>query len=116
MIHVAPIAGFAEHQQADAGRYLALLGRVEALCRQVDSARQTANDSLGRLNALPQPEVGDSSMLVALLDIHRRDREALFEAMRQLESAREALRAAASTIAPSSVAPLHEDMQQLNRR
>lgn len=102
MMHVAPIAGSTERHEVDIGGYLALFGRVEALHRQVDSARRTANDSLSRLNALPQPEIGDSSMFVALLDIHRRDREALFEAMRRLETARETLRVAAATIAPSS--------------
>ena len=109
MMHVAPIAGFTERREADVGSYLVLLGRVETLNQQVDSARRTANDSLGRLNALPQPEVGDSSMFVDRLDIHRRDREALFEAMRQLETAREALRIAAAAIAPAGGS-------QLNRR
>ena len=112
MMHVAPIADFTERREADIGNYLALFSRVEALHQQVDSARQAANDSLGRLNALPQPEIGDSSMFVALLDIHRRDRETLFEAMRQLETAREALR----MIAPSGAVPLHQDTQHLNRR
>lgn len=102
MMHVAPSAGFSEasSRDADIGRYLSHFGRVEALKLQVDSARRAANDSLGRLNALPQPEVGESTLFVAALDIHRRDREALFEAMRQLETAREVLRLAASTVVP----------------
>ncbi|GAA4127657.1 hypothetical protein ACFFTN_03615 [Aminobacter aganoensis] len=102
MMHVAPSAGFSEagSRETDIGRYLSLFGRVEALKSQVDSARRIANESLGRLNALPQPEIGENTLFVDALDMHRRDKEALFEAMRQLDAAREALRLVAAAVVP----------------
>lgn len=102
MMHVAPSAGFSEagSRETDIGRYLSLFGRVEALKSQVDRARRAANESLGRLNTLPQPEIGESTLFLDALDMHRRDKEALFEAMRQLDAAREALRLAAAIVVP----------------
>lgn len=89
MMHFVPTrqgvpAGSSDHQ--------ALRAHVERLDAEVCAARRTANESLDRLNALSQPDIGDTGTYVALLDLHGRDKEALFEAMRRLDAARDQLR------------------------
>ncbi|WP_269930822.1 hypothetical protein [Aminobacter sp. HY435] len=98
MMHFVPMPRRPDPRDGDAAdsEHLALRARVEVLGAEVCAARRAANESLDRLNALMQPDVGESSVFVSLLDLHSRDKEALFEAMRRLEAAREKLRRAAS--------------------
>lgn len=94
MMHFPPARAAAPTGVGLSG-YLQLFARVEALQVQVHAARTAAADSLERLNTAPRPEIGDGSAFMTLLDRHRSDREALFEAMRQLDAARASLRTAA---------------------
>lgn len=94
MMHFVPKA---REPVSDAGKtansdQLILRARVELLSAEVSAARDAANESLDRLNALAQPNVGGGSFLMSLFDLHNRDKEALFEAMRRLEAARDQLR------------------------
>lgn len=93
MMHFPPARAAAPTEVGLSG-YIKLFARVETLQARVNSARAAASDSLERLNTAPRPEIGDGSAFMALLDLHRSDREALFEAMRQLDAARAALRTA----------------------
>ena len=81
------------------GRYRESFAGVEASTSAVRRARRAANESLKRLNAEPVPRSNANPVFVSLLEKHRKDREALFSAMRQLDDAREALRRIAAEIA-----------------
>jgi len=73
-------------------RYRELAGRIEALTSLVLEAKRRADESLSRAHDAPQPHETSNTIFVALYEAHWRDREALFEAMRQLDVARDALR------------------------
>lgn len=94
MMHFVPMApgSGAPAGKAEAVDQRALRADVDLLDAEVCAARRIANESLDRLNALGQPGIGESSAFHALLDLHRRDKETLFEAMRRLDAAREQLR------------------------
>lgn len=53
----------------------------------LDQAKRAANESLARLQEAPEPHTADNSAFTHLYDLHCRDREALFEALRRLEEA-----------------------------
>lgn len=75
------------------------LSRKDALLRidmwqaRVIKARRTADESLLRVQDAPEPHITTNTLFVALFETHQRDREALFEAMRQLDAARMSLTA-----------------------
>lgn len=75
----------------------ALAGEVEVLMAVVSKAKRIADESLARANEAPHPHETSNTIFVALYETHWRDREALFEAMRRLDKAREELRAAEMT-------------------
>lgn len=94
MIHYRPTRELLpENGSVDAvsSHYHELVGRVEALMALVSRAKRAADESLSRANDAPQPHETSNTIFVALYEAHWRDREALFEAMRQLDVAREAL-------------------------
>lgn len=79
--------------------YRETFAEVEALGALVCRAKRTADLSLKRVNATPQPHNAGNSAFAVELERHRADRETMFEAMRKLETARQALRAIASDFA-----------------
>ncbi|WP_090329471.1 hypothetical protein [Nitratireductor aquibiodomus] len=90
MMHLSPIDDFASHHAFEAeeleryrGKYL----RVERLRSKVQAAKRAAAESLARANDAPEPHDGSNTIFVALFDAHCRDREALFETMRELDEA-----------------------------
>lgn len=90
-----------EDSGADSGlnRYRESFAAVEASASAVRRTRRAADESLKRLNSLPEPRTDANPVFVSLLEKHRQDREALFSAMRQLDDAREALRQIAAELA-----------------
>lgn len=81
---------------ADSSRHHELAGRIEALTTLVSRAKRVADESLARANDAPQPHETTNIVFVTLYEAHWHDREALFEAMRRLDEARDELRAAAA--------------------
>jgi hypothetical protein len=64
----------------------------------VQSAKQKASESLARLNEAPEPHDTTNDAFAVLYDAHYRDREALFDALRQLEAVRQVLSGAAAPL------------------
>lgn len=81
-------------REAVLSSHSALAGEVEVLMAVVSKAKRIADESLARANDAPHPHETSNTIFVALYETHWRDREALFEAMRRLDKAREELRAA----------------------
>ena len=69
-----------------------VLAAVETAAAGVFLAKRAADESLARVNAAPEPHMTTNTVFVALYEAHQRDREALFAAMRRLDTATEALR------------------------
>ncbi|WP_395446502.1 hypothetical protein ACHMW7_00555 (plasmid) [Aminobacter sp. UC22_36] len=84
---------------AEIRRYREKFADVEALGALVRRAKRTADLSLRRVNTAPGPHNAGNGAFAVELERHRRDRETMFEAMRKLEAARQALRAIASDFA-----------------
>ncbi|MAS14287.1 MAG: hypothetical protein CMH69_13350 [Nitratireductor sp.] len=90
MMHLSPIEEFASHHACEADeleRHRGKFLRVERLRSKVQAAKRAAAESLSRANETPEPHDGSNTIFVALFDTHCRDREALFEAMRELDEA-----------------------------
>lgn len=83
-------------QVAPAARHRELRVVVEACVSAVHRAKRAADESLGRLQDAPEPHVATNTFFIGLYDIHQRDRETLFAAMRQLDAAQVALRSTLS--------------------
>ncbi|MFC5384720.1 hypothetical protein ACFPLB_01940 [Aquamicrobium segne] len=101
MMHFRPTHGapFANGAGAAASsHHYELAGRVEALTVLVSRAKRLADESLARANDAPQPHETTNIIFVTLYEAHWRDREALFEAMRRLDEAREELQTASQKI------------------
>ena len=84
---------------AEIRRYREKFADVEALGALVRRAKRTADLSLRRVNTAPEPHNAGNAVFAVELERHRRDRETMFEAMRKLETARQALRAIAADFA-----------------
>ncbi len=95
MVHANPASG---KKAAELNRYRATFAEVEVLNSLVRKAKRAADESLRSVNAAPAPHTADNPAFVELFNAHRGDREALFAAMRKLERARGALRAAAERV------------------
>lgn len=95
MIHFKPTDGHLPQNDRsieDIRRYREIFAEVEALGSLVRKARRTANESLMRANEAPEPHATSNNIFAMLYETHWRDREALFDAMRRLDAARETLR------------------------
>ncbi|WP_295813675.1 hypothetical protein [uncultured Nitratireductor sp.] len=104
MMHLSPRGDFAPRHACEAQefeRYRGKLLRVERLRSKVEAAKRAASDSLARANEAPGPHDTENTIFVALFDAHCRDRETLFETMRELDEACCELRAVAGS--PQSV-------------
>ena len=94
MIHYRPMHGSPSEnggRDAVSRRHHELVGRVEALAALVSRAKRAADESLSRAHDAPQPHETTNIIFVTLYEAHWRDREALFEAMRRLDEARQTL-------------------------
>lgn len=90
MMHLSPIEDFASHHAHDASELAWCRGkllRVERLRAKVQAAKRAAAESLARANDAPQPHDSTNTIFVVLFDTHCRDREALFETMREFDQA-----------------------------
>ncbi|MCV0379531.1 hypothetical protein [Nitratireductor sp.] len=99
MIHLDPIGDFAPHHPCETQeleRHRGKLLRVERLRSKVEAAKAAAAESLSRANDAPEPHDSANTLFVALFDAHCRDREKLFEAMRELDEACRELHAASA--------------------
>lgn len=74
---------------------------VEVSLLRLRQAKRAADDSLRRAQEAPEPHATTNSIFVSLYEEHLRDREALFEAMRRLDEAQQALRDIAAGIGPT---------------
>lgn len=83
---------------SDARRYQELVAEVERQRSRVREARRRAVESLARAHEAPEPHDTGNTIFVALYETHWRDREALFTAMRDLDTASEALHAFVSCL------------------
>ena len=99
MMHFNPYKDAGEPTGDDMRRYRETFAEVEALGALVRRAKRQADLSLTRVNAAPQPHSVGNAVFAVELERHRADRETMFEAMRKLEAARQALRATASDFA-----------------
>jgi len=81
------------------------IANVEVLLSDVRRAKNAADESLRRAQDAPEPHGTINTIFVALWEEHLRDREALFAAMRELDEAREALRATAVKTKTDQPAP-----------
>ncbi len=99
MMHFNPFKEAGESQGANISRYRETFAEVEALDALVRRARRQADLSLKRVNAVPQPHSVGNAVFAIELERHRADRETMFEVMRKLDAARQALRAIASDFA-----------------
>lgn len=68
-------------------------GTIGSLLAAVETAKQTANESLRRAQSAPLPHIADNTIFIALFDRHLSDRELLFSKIRQLDDAKASLRA-----------------------
>ncbi|MFC7067627.1 hypothetical protein [Brucella rhizosphaerae] len=68
-------------------------GTIGSLLADVETAKQTANESLRRAQSAPLPHIADNTIFIALFDRHLSDRELLFSKIRQLDDAKALLRA-----------------------
>lgn len=99
MMHFNPYKDASEAQGDNMRRYRETFAEVEALGAQVRRARRQADLSLKRVNAVPEPHSVGNAIFAVELERHRADRETMFGAMRNLEAARQALRAIAAEYA-----------------
>ena len=91
MMHFRPEAEKNIHTVAGQERAIAHQDaqlHVEMWQLRVAQARRAADESLLRVQDAPEPHITTNSLFVALFEAHQRDRETLFEAMRQLDAAR----------------------------
>jgi len=99
MMHFNPFKNVGEAQGDEIRRYREAFAEVEALGALDRRARRQADLSLKRVNAVPEPHSVGNAVFAVELERHRADRETMFEAMRKLDAARQALRAIASDFA-----------------
>ncbi|WP_131922407.1 hypothetical protein [Aminobacter aminovorans] len=99
MMHFNPLKDAGEPQGDNIRRYRETFAEVEALGARVRRARRQADLSLKRVNSAPEPHSAGNAVFAVELERHRADRETMFEAMRKLDAARQALRAIASDFA-----------------
>lgn len=57
-------------------------GTIGSLLAAVETAKQTANESLRRAQSAPLPHIADNTIFIALFDRHLSDRELLFSKIR----------------------------------
>ncbi|MDR7222817.1 hypothetical protein [Aminobacter aminovorans] len=112
MMHFNPFKGAGESQGANISRYRETFTEVEALDALVRRARRQADLSLKRVNAAPEPHSAANTVFAIELERHRADRETMFEAMRKLDAARQALRAIASDFAMDQDKPAPTDLRR----
>lgn len=99
MMHFNPYKDTGGLQGDKMRRYRETFAEVEALGALVRRTRRQADLSLKRVNAAPEPHSAANAVFAVEFERHRADRETMFEAMRKLETARQALRAIASDFA-----------------
>lgn len=112
MMHFNPYKDASEPKGDDISRYRETFAEVEALGAQVRRARRQADLSLKRVNAAPGPHSAANTVFAVELERHRADRETMFEAMRKLDAARQALRAIASDFAMDQDKPAPTDLRR----
>ncbi|MCP8897436.1 hypothetical protein KYK29_21130 [Shinella daejeonensis] len=65
------------------------LSDLENSLLQFRKAKRAADESMRRAQDVPEPHSTDNTIFIALWEAHLADREALFDAMRRLDRARE---------------------------
>ena len=75
-----------KEREPEAGPAHKAASAVERARKRVEEARRVADTSLVRAKAAPRPHEITNPVFVSLFDAHQRDREALFAAMRDLDT------------------------------
>jgi hypothetical protein len=95
MIHYTPVQEWPPANGASVeewNRHRERFTTVEASRSHLRKAKRAADESLRRAQDAPEPHTSDNSIFAALWEVHLAHREALFDAMRRLDEASEALR------------------------